>query len=169
MVFFLTMLAALLLSGERIFGKLATSCGDPNIFRNPVYGLLLMQAAMIIFGALNWLFSAYILKQPMNFNIPTKGIIFFLLAGLVVGAFDFLMLVVFKGGATASYFTPLVAGGQIVFAVLLGMLFLGETLTGIQIFSVLLIVAGVMLFNLDPAAIINVVHKITAFFVSHIR
>jgi len=142
MMFLLTMFAALLLSGERIFGKLATNYG------NPVYGLLLMQAAMVVFGILNLVFSGYVLKQPLEFNIPAKGIIFFLLAGLVVGAFDFLMLVVFKGGATASYFTPLVAGGQIVFAMLLGMLFLGESLTALQLAGAAAIVIGVVLFNL---------------------
>ena len=142
MILFWTMFAAMLLAGERIFGKLATNYG------NPVYGLLLMQSAMVVFGILNYFFSAYVLKQPMQFNIPAKGILFFLLAGLVVGRWVFLMLVVFKGGATASYFTPLVAGGQIVFAMLLGMLFLGEAITGLQIIGAAAIVIGVVLFNL---------------------
>lgn len=136
-----TLFAAFLLVGERVFGKFGSMGG------NPVFGLLLMQAAMVGFGLANAFYSVYVLKEPFSFSMGWKYALCFFAAGVAVGAFDFLMLWMFGSGVSVSYFEPVVKGVSLVVAVLAGLLLFGEKLDKVNIVGIALIVVGILLCN----------------------
>jgi len=136
-----TLFAAFLLVGERVFGKFGSMGG------NPVFGLLLMQVAMVGFGLANAFYSVYVLKEPFSFAMGWEYALCFFAAGVAVGAFDFLMLWMFGSGVSVSYFEPMVKGVSLTVAVLAGVMLFGEKLDRAHIAGIILIVAGILLCN----------------------
>ncbi|HEX2998628.1 MAG TPA: hypothetical protein VHR86_00035, partial [Armatimonadota bacterium] len=63
-------------------------------------------------------------------------------AGVFVGLAEILAFTVFAKGVPASTGIPIIIGGTVVAGVLLGLVFLGETLRPVDWLAVLLIVAG---------------------------
>jgi uncharacterized membrane protein len=136
-----TLFAATLLVGERVFGKYGSGA------KNPVFGLLLMQVAMVGFALANAFYSVYVLKEPFNFSMKWKYILCFFAAGVSVGAFDFIMLWLFGSGTAVSYFDPMVKGLSLVLAVTAGVILFGEKITTINIVGIIVIIIGILLCN----------------------
>lgn len=130
----LTIIGAFSLGGIRIFGKLAS----PHI--HPVAAVLFMQVAMLAVGITAFLVIRPEIKAQITFP---KGVLFAVFAGVSAALFDILVYTVFRMGGSLSMFTVVVNAGSIVLAVLIGVLFLKESLTVVQTASILVILVGI--------------------------
>ena len=79
--------------------------------------------------------------------VTRPGLGYAALAGLAVGLAEILSFLVFARGAPASLGTPVIMGGSILCAALVGIAVLGERLSVVQIAGAVLIVAGVALLS----------------------
>ena len=67
------------------------------------------------------------------------------MAGVFIGLAEITSFFVFSKGISVSTGVPIIIGGSVVFASLLGILFLKETLTPIHLLAMLLIIVGIVL------------------------
>jgi transporter family protein len=130
----LALLTALCLAGYNFFIKLAAA------HLPPAAGAVVLQLVAAGLGAA-WLVRLKLLGQPLA--LTGKGVGLAALAGLSVGLAEILTFVVFKRGVPASVGTPVIVGGSVLLAALLGMLVLREGLTFAQAGGLGLIVAGI--------------------------
>lgn len=106
-------------------------------------GAVLLQLVAAGVGGILLLYIKSSTKQVVG--ITQTGVLYSCLAGLSVGLAEILTFYVFTKGAPASVGTPVIIGGSVVVAALLGWLVLREQLTLGQVMGVALIVAGVAL------------------------
>jgi transporter family protein len=130
----LALLTALCLAGYNFFIKLAAEQLPPAV------GAVVLQLVAAGLGAA-WLVRLRLLGQPLT--VSGKGLGLAALAGLSVGLAEILTFVVFKRGVPASVGTPVIVGGSVLLAALLGVLVLREGLTLAQAGGLGLIVAGI--------------------------
>lgn len=85
----------------------------------------------------------YKLSKGAKF-IPTtnSGIIYSTLAGIAIASFSILLIKVFEKGGLA-YVTPLIYGGTVALTVLVGWLLFKESVSGLQLFGVGIIIIGI--------------------------
>jgi len=132
----LALLTALCLAGYNFFIKLAAEHLPPAV------GAVVLQLVAAGLGAA-WLLRLKLQGQPLP--ISGKGLGLATLAGLSVGLAEILTFVVFKRGVPASVGTPVIVGGSVLLAALLGLVVLHEGLTLPQAGGLGLIVAGIAL------------------------
>ncbi len=113
---------------------------------NQILGAVLLQLVAVIAGLA---VLAYLKISNQNIEYTTKGIYYSCLAGLFVGIAEILTFYVFSKGVPASVGTPVIIGGSIVAATILGILFLKEQMSLIQILGILMITGGVALLSLN--------------------
>ncbi|RZK99293.1 MAG: hypothetical protein EOO62_25005 [Hymenobacter sp.] len=130
----LALLTALCLAGYHFFIKLAASHVPPAV------GAVVLQLVAAGLGAA-WLVRLKLQGQPLP--VSGKGIGLAALAGLSVGLAEILTFVVFRRGVPAAVGTPVIVGGSVLLAALLGLVVLREALTLSQAGGLLLIVAGI--------------------------
>jgi transporter family protein len=130
----LALLTALCLAGYNFFIKLAAEQLPPAV------GAVVLQLVAAGLGAA-WLVRLRLLGQPLT--VSGQGLGLAALAGLSVGLAEILTFVVFKRGVPASVGTPVIVGGSVLLAALLGVLVLREGLTLAQAGGLGLIVAGI--------------------------
>ncbi|MGI4739668.1 MAG: EamA family transporter [Janthinobacterium lividum] len=130
----LALLTALCLAGYNFFIKLAAAHLPPAV------GAVVLQLVAAGLGAA-WLLRLKLLGQPMV--VSGKGLGLAALAGLCVGLAEILTFVVFKRGVPAAVGTPVIVGGSVLLAALLGLVVLHESLTLTQLSGLALVVAGV--------------------------
>ena len=130
----LALLTALCLAGYNFFIKLAAAHLPPAV------GAVVLQLVAAGLGAA-WLLRLKLLGQPLD--VSGRGLGLAALAGLCVGLAELLTFVVFKRGVAASVGTPVIVGGSVLLAALLGLLVLREGLTPAQAGGLGLIVAGI--------------------------
>jgi bacterial/archaeal transporter family protein len=99
--------------------------------------ILQVTAALVGGGILAYLHLA---RSPLHAS--PRGVWFAVLAGIFVGLAEILSFYVFAKGIPASVGIPLIVGGTVIAGVLLGLVFLGETLRPVDYLAVILIVAG---------------------------
>lgn len=101
-----------------------------------------MQAVAALLGAAV-LLVLKMMDSPMV--VSQKGLWFAVLAGVMVGLAEITSFFLFSRGVAASVGVPIIIGGSIVVAVLLGLVFLGETLTPMHYLGISLVLAGVVI------------------------
>ena len=102
--------------------------------------ILQVTSALVGSGILAYLYMA---RDPLP--VSTRGVWFAVLAGIFVGLAEILSFTVFAKGVSASSGIPVIIGGTVVAGVLLGVVFLGETLRPVDWIAVILIVAGTVI------------------------
>lgn len=114
-----------------VFHKLAA----PHI--NQVLGAIVVSGVAVLFGLLT------IIAQPTQFRLETnqKGLIFLALAGICAFLIDFFALKTYAAGLPVTIGGPLIIGGSIAVAVMIGF-WMGDTITAAKIFGLLLLAAG---------------------------
>lgn len=132
----LALLTALCLASYNFFIKLAAEHLPPAV------GAVMLQLVAAGLGAA-WLLRLRLLGQPVA--VSGRGLGLAALAGLSVGLAEILTFVVFKRGVPASVGTPVIVGGSVLLAAVLGLVVLRESLTLAQAGGLGLIVAGISL------------------------
>ena len=132
----LALLTALCLALYNFFIKLASAHLAPAV------GAVVLQLVAAALGAA-WLFRLKLLGQPVTLTEPGLG--FAALAGLGVGLAEILTFVVFQRGVPSSVGTPVIVGGSVLLTALLGLGFLRESLSLVQVGGLLCIVVGIAL------------------------
>lgn len=107
-----------------------------------VAGAVLLQ---LVAAAVGGILLLYIKSTRQEVSISHTGVLYACLAGLSVGVAEILTFYVFTKGAPASVGTPIIVGGSVAVAALLGWLVLREQITLAQVLGVGLIIAGVVL------------------------
>jgi transporter family protein len=90
-----------------------------------------------------WLLKLKLQGQPLV--VSGQGLALAALAGVSVGIAEILTFVVFSRGVPASVGTPVIVGGSVLLAALLGLVVLREALSFGQAGGLVLIVAGIAL------------------------
>ena len=132
----LALLTALCLALYNFFIKLAANHVTPAV------GAVVLQLVAAALGAV-WLLRLKLQGQLLP--ITGQGLGLAALAGLGVGLAEILTFVVFQRGVPASVGTPVIVGGSVLLAAVLGVVLLREALTPAQAGGLLLIVAGIAL------------------------
>ncbi|WP_133272745.1 EamA family transporter [Hymenobacter radiodurans] len=132
----LAVITAFCLGLYNFFIKLASG----NIHQ--VAGAVLLQ---LVAAAVGGFLLLYIKATRQPVSISQTGVLYSCLAGLSVGIAEILTFYVFTKGAPASVGTPIIVGGSVAVAAVLGWLVLREQITLGQVLGVGLIVAGVVL------------------------
>jgi len=117
-----------------VFHKLAS----PYI--NQVFGAIIVSAAAVVVGLIVLLPR---LKQTELFT-DYRGILFVILAGILAFFIDFFALKAYYGGLPITTGGPIIIGGSIAVASLIG-IFLGDPLSPLKVIALLLLTAGATL------------------------
>lgn len=132
----LAVLTATFYGGYNFFIKLASGCIDQ------IAGAVILQVAAAGLGGvlLLWL---NIGGRPIT--ITRDGVGYAILAGLIVGLAEITSFYVFSKGVPTNIGVPMIIGGSVVVAALLGALFLGERLDFVHTVGMLLVIGGIVL------------------------
>lgn len=105
---------------------------------NPIFGAIIISLTAVILG------SIILLPQLEGTKLFTdqKGIIFVVLAGLFAFAIDFFALKTYASGVPISIGGPIIIGGSVVIASVMGLLFLGESISLMKILGIALVIVG---------------------------
>ncbi len=107
-----------------------------------ILGAVILQAVALLLGCA---LLIYLKQTGDQFSFSSKGILYAVLAGLAVGVAEILTFMVFEKGVAVSIATPVIIGSSVVVSSVLGILFLRETISLIQLFALALIASGIML------------------------
>lgn len=118
--------------------KLASSRMDQ------VLGAVTLQLVAALLGGS---FALLLRLGGRDFAISGTGLGWACVAGAAVGVAEILTFLVFLRGAPVSIATPIIMGGSVVVAALLGLIFLRESLGPLQLGGVVLVAAGVALLS----------------------
>lgn len=88
------------------------------------------------------IYSVASLRKAENVATTSSGIIYSILAGVAIAAFSVLLIKLFQRDGV-SFVMPMIYGGSIVLASIVGWLVLKETFSVTQLIGVIVIVAGV--------------------------
>lgn len=113
---------------------------------NQVAGAVILQVVAALCGLV---LLIYIKLKNQEIEITSKGVLFSCLAGFFVGMAEILTFFVFGKGTPASVATPVIIGGSVAVAAILGILILKEQLTLVQGLGTVLIIGGVVLLSLN--------------------
>ena len=128
--------AAFFMALYNVFIKLSAG----NIHQ--VVGAVVLQ----VVAALAGLVALLVLKaQGTPMPISKKGLAFAALAGLCVGLAEILSFYTFSSGTLASRGVPVIVGGTVVIAAIIGLVLLREQLAPMQIVGAGLVVVGLLL------------------------
>lgn len=130
----LAIITAICFGLYNIFIKLAAG----NIHQ--MAGAVLLQ---LVAASVGGILLLYIKSTKQVVSISQTGVLYSCLAGISVGLAEILTFYVFTKGAPASVGTPVIIGGSVVVAALLGWLVLREQLSVGQVLGVGLIVVGI--------------------------
>jgi transporter family protein len=109
-----------------------------------VLGAVILQLVAAAFG------GGYALLLRLGgreLPVSNTGLLFAALAGVAVGLAEILTFVVFARGAPASLGSPIIMGGSVLVAALIGVVALRESLHWPQIAGIGLVVAGIALLS----------------------
>jgi transporter family protein len=114
-----------------VFHRLAA----PHV--NQVIGAIIVSLVAVLLGGLVWLFQ----KHPDQYVTNWKGWLFLILAGLAAFLIDFFALKTYGSGLPVTIGGPIIIGGSIAIATLIGFL-MGDSVTAIKLFGILLLASG---------------------------
>lgn len=106
-----------------------------------VLGAVILQAVALLLGGalLVWL----LITRDAPLAVTQRGVLFSVLAGLAVGAAEILSFYVFARGLSITVGLPLIIGGSVGIGAVLGVVFLGETLTATRAAGLALMVVAI--------------------------
>lgn len=136
-ILLLTIIAAATLGAARVFLKLGS-----GVF-HPVFSLFVLYAAFGAIGFALALMNFRGIRDSFHFDRATFFLL--ILTALVLATFDIIAIYLFKGGERVAIFAPVTAGGSVLVAMLIGVIFLGEKITLLQAGGALLTTIGVAL------------------------
>ncbi|HEX8226823.1 MAG TPA: EamA family transporter [Candidatus Saccharimonadales bacterium] len=132
-IILLIFIAALLYA---LFGFfLSKASGDDPFMVNSLTNGLSGLATLAIFAVL--------MRMKSTGPVTKQGVIYSVVAAVLIAAFSVLLVKIFGRGGNLSYVLPLIYGGVIVFGSVLGVLFLKESVAPLQLAGILVIVAGI--------------------------
>lgn len=127
-------LAAVAFGAWTVFHKLAS----PYI--NQVFGAIIVSLTAVILGSF---FLLPNLKQTQLFT-NSKGITFLILAGVCAFFIDFFALQAYSKGLALTTGGPIIIGGSIAIATVIGFFF-GDSVTTLKLVALALLVSGAAL------------------------
>lgn len=136
-ILLLAIVAATALGLGRVFLKLGSGV------LHPFLSLLILYVTFAAVALL--LFAGNFRHIRGTFQFDRASFAFLILTALALAAFDLIAIYVFKGGGRVAIFAPITAGGSVLVAMLVGIIFLGEKITLMQLSGALLTAAGVIL------------------------
>ena len=105
-----------------------------------ILGAVILQAVALLLGGVALLFLKW-KGVPVSFS--PKGILYAVLAGVFVGLAEITSFYVFSKGINASVGIPVIVGGTVLVGAVLGIVFLKESVSWIQLAGIACILAGV--------------------------
>lgn len=132
----LSVISAILLALFWILKKLM------GTFISPVAALIFIYAAALLTALISLIFFHQDFKMDLTVK---KGIFFAVSAGAIIALFDLITLWIFQKGGITSIFAPLITGGSLILIVLVGILFLRESLDALKILGIFAIIIGIMI------------------------
>lgn len=109
-----------------------------------VAGAVILQIMAFILGAA-WLI--YLKINHVHTEMTSRGIWLAVLAGIFVGLAEIFSFIVFSKGVPASAGVPVIIGGSVLIAAVIGFLWLKESLTLTNILGLILIIGGIWLLS----------------------
>lgn len=109
-----------------------------------VAGAVILQIMAFILGAA-WLI--YLKINHVHTEMTSRGIWLAVLAGIFVGLAEIFSFIVFSKGVPASAGVPVIIGGSVLIAAVIGFLWLKESLTLTNIMGLILIIGGIWLLS----------------------
>lgn len=109
-----------------------------------IQGAVILQAVALLLG-LGWLM--YLRTQGVAAEVTSKGIWLSVAAGIFVGLAEICSFLVFARGVPASVGIPVIIGGSVLIAAVIGLLWLKETLGWYQVLGLICIVGGIWLLS----------------------
>ena len=104
---------------------------------NYLFGAIIVSLTAVVAGLI---FLLPKIKTTTLYSNP-KGILFAMLAGLCALAIDYFALKAYGSGLAISVAGPIIIGGSIAIAALIGF-FMGESITLMKVLGLLLVIAG---------------------------
>lgn len=109
-----------------------------------VLGAVVLQVVAALLGGG---YLAYLKLSGRELTVSGAGLGFAALAGVAVGLAEILTFVVFARGAPAALATPVIMGGSVLVAALVGIALLGERVGLSQVAGILLVAGGIALLS----------------------
>lgn len=114
---------------------------------NEVAGAVILQFVAFGLGC-GWLIYQKIAGTGVT--VTSKGIMLAVIAGVFVGLAEIFSFIVFAKGVSASAGVPVIIGGSVLIAAVIGYLFLKEAISLPQLLGLILIVGGIWLLSMRP-------------------
>ena len=131
---FFAVLAAAAFGLWTVFHKLAS----PHI--NQIFGAIIISLTAVLFGSI----ALFVKFKDIKLFTDVKGIYFLIFAGISAFFIDFLALHAYSKGLPISIGGPVIIGGSIAIAIVIGF-FLGDTVTALKALGLGLIIAGAVI------------------------
>lgn len=109
-----------------------------------VTGAVILQIVAFILGVA-WLI--YLKINHVHAEVTSRGIWLAVLAGIFVGLAEIFSFIVFSKGVPASAGVPVIIGGSVLMAAVIGFLWLKESLTLTNVIGLILIIGGIWLLS----------------------
>lgn len=132
----LAVLSAIFLGAYNFFLKVSSGHIDQ------IVGALILQVAAAVVGCVIFVIL-YFTHGPLA--ITQKGVMFAIIAGVMVGLSEITSFFLFAKGIPASVGIPIIVGGSILVGAVLGIIFFKESLTLLHYVAMSLIITGVVL------------------------
>lgn len=123
--------------GALVFGLWTVFHQRASEHINNLFGAILVSFTAVILGSILLLPQ---IKSVTLYSNP-KGIIFAILAGLCALAIDYFALKSYSSGLQISVAGPIIIGGSIAVASLIGF-FLGDSITIVKVIALVLVIMG---------------------------
>jgi transporter family protein len=114
-----------------------------------VLGAVILQVTAFVLGIL-WL--VFIRMKGTHPEVSSRGLWLAVLAGVFVGLAEIFSFIVFSKGVPASSGIPVIIGGSVLLAAVIGFLWLKEPLTFSHILGAVLVIAGIWMLSRSPLA-----------------
>lgn len=107
-----------------------------------VLGAVILQAVALALGC-GWLI--YLKWKGIPLEVTPRGVSLSVLAGIFVGLAEITSFLVFARGVPASAGIPVIIGGSVLIAAVIGMVWLKEAVSMYQLLGLALVVGGIWL------------------------
>lgn len=135
---YLALITACFYALYNIFIKMA------SIHIHEVAGAVILQIVAFILGVA-WLI--YLKINHVHTEVTSRGVWLAVLAGIFVGLAEIFSFIVFSKGVPASAGVPVIIGGSVLMAAVIGFLWLKESLTLTNVLGLILIIGGIWLLS----------------------
>lgn len=113
-----------------------------------IAGAVILQGVAFALGC-GWLIFLSVKGVPIP--VSSRGVLLAVLAGVFVGLAEISSFLVFSRGVAASAGIPIIIGGSVLIAAVIGFLWLKESMSLVRVLGLVLIVGGIWLLS-RPAA-----------------